>query len=66
MSTHGGEETWSMTLKYKYTKLDNKRNQIPGEENKPGEKNNIRERIIHFKSHLSQYTGASLSDDSAV
>ena len=30
MSTHGGEETWSMTLKSIDTKLDNKRNQFPG------------------------------------
>jgi hypothetical protein len=38
LSTHGGEETWSMTLKNIYTKLDNTRNMIPGKRIKPEER----------------------------
>jgi hypothetical protein len=56
MSTHGGEETWSMTLKYTYTKLDNTRNQIHGEENNSDEKNKRRERSIRFKSLIAVQT----------
>ena len=66
MSTHGGEETWLMTLKNTYSKLDKTKNQIPGEENNPEEKSKRRERNIHFKSHSSQCKHASLSDDSAA
>ncbi len=57
MSTHGAEETWLMTRKNTYSKLDNTRNQIPGEENNPEEKSKRRER---------KYKHASLSDDSAA
>jgi hypothetical protein len=66
MSTHGGEETWLMTLKNTYSKLGNTKKQIPGEENNPEEKSKRRERNLRFKSHLSQYKHASLSDDSAA
>ena len=54
MSTHGGEETWSMTLKNIYTKLDNIRNLIPGKRNhqKREKGKAIQERSILFQSTL--------------
>jgi hypothetical protein len=54
MSTHGGEETWLMTLKDTYSKPDKTRIQIPGDKKNPEEQNERRERNIHFKSYLSQ------------
>ena len=57
MSIHSGEETWSMTLKNTYSKLDNTRNQIPGEENNPEEKSKRRERKDKHAS-LSDYSAA--------
>jgi hypothetical protein len=53
ISTHGGEETWSMTLRNIYTKLDNKRNLIPGKENNPEERKGKRnEKKATFSSKL--------------
>ena len=55
MSTHGGEETWPMTLKIIYPKLDNKRNLIPGKREPPSTKKREKEqeeRNIRFKITL--------------
>jgi hypothetical protein len=55
MSTHGGEETWPMTLKIMYTKLDNTRNLIPGKREPPRRKKRekkYKERNICFKVTL--------------
>ena len=46
MSTHGGEETWSMTLKNIYTNLDNMRNMIPEKQIKPEERKGKRTKEV--------------------
>jgi hypothetical protein len=61
MSTHGGEETWPMTLKNTYTKLDNARNLIPGNKNNPEErkgKRNEEKETFASKLHLSLHEHA--------
>ena len=55
MSTHGGEETWLMTLKNTCTKLDNTRDLIPGKREPPRQKKREKkyeERNIRFKIAL--------------
>jgi hypothetical protein len=52
MSTHGGEETWLMTLTNIYTKLDNTRNLIPGKSEPPKRKK--REKGLRRKKHSFQ------------
>ena len=65
MSTHGQEETWSMTLNNLYTKLEDISNQIPGKENKQEERKGKRtkEAIETFasKSHLFLHKNAKFA-----
>jgi hypothetical protein len=54
MSTHGGEETWPMTLKNTYNKLDNTRNLMPGKENNPEDRKG--KRMRRKKHSFQNYT----------
>ena len=66
MSTHGGEETWSMTMKKHILLTGQSKKPDPWGREQPRGKNKRRERKIRFKLHLSQCQHASLSDDSAA
>jgi len=66
MSTHGGEERWSRTLKDIYIKLKSITLGNRSNQRKEKEKEQRNERDISLKSHLSQCKHASLSSDLAA
>jgi hypothetical protein len=60
VSTHGGEETWSMTLKNIYTNLDNIRNMIPGKQIKPVERKGKEQKVEEISTSCHTYPNTNM------